>query len=110
MSSSNLYFLIIFPILVILKSFSFVELVLNKIPISDHMRFYIKKIKKKILKVISHGEDYQILFTANKNKRNLIKKISGETHTKVSIVGIIKKKSLRDNLKIFKYPGYIHKF
>ena len=86
------------------------DIIVNKIPISNYLHTYLKKIKKDMLKFISNGDDYQILFTACKNKKSLIKKISRATHTKVSLVGIIKKKSVNDSLKIFKYPGYIHKF
>ena len=69
------------------------NIALNSIPISNYLYIYLKKVKTNLLKFISRGDDYQILFTANKNKRNLIKKISRETHTKVSIVGTIKKKN-----------------
>ena len=86
------------------------DIALNKIPISKYLLSYLKKNKKNIFKFISKGDDYQILFTANTNKRNLIKKISKNTHTKVSIVGIIKKKTVKNKLKIINYPGYMHSF
>ena len=49
------------------------EIFVNKIPISRNLNSYIIQNKKTKLKFISNGDDYQILFTANKSKRNLIK-------------------------------------
>ncbi len=89
----------------------------NKIPISSYLNSYLIRTKKNKLNFISNGDDYQILFTANKKMRNLIKKISKSTSTKVSIVGIVKNKSISKNTKLtekkFKFPkklGYIHNF
>ena len=89
----------------------------NDIPVSPYLNTYLKKSKVNKLNFISNGDDYQILFTANKSKRNLIKKISMDTSTKVSIVGIIKKKSISKTIKLingkFRLPkklGYIHNF
>ena len=57
------------------------------------------------------------MFTANKKKRNLIKKISKAISTKISRVGIIKNKSISKTIKSIekgiKLPrklGYIHNF
>ena len=89
----------------------------NKIPISSYLNSYLIRTKKNKLNFISNGDDYQILFTASKKMRHLIKKISKSTSTKVSIVGIIKNKSISKNSKSteekFKFPkklGYIHNF
>jgi len=89
----------------------------NKIPISSYLNSYLIRTKKNKLNFISNGDDYQILFTANKKMRHLIKKISKSTSTKVSIVGIVKNKSISNNTKSteekFKFPkklGYIHNF
>ena len=89
----------------------------NKIPISSYLNSYLIRTKKNKLNFISNGDDYQILFTASKKKRHLIKKISKSTSTKVSIVGIVKNKSISKNTKSieekFKFPkklGYIHNF
>ena len=89
----------------------------NKIPISSYLNSYLIRTKKNKLNFISNGDDYQILFTANKKMRHLIKKISTSTSTKVSIVGIVKNKSISKNTKSidekFKLPkklGYIHNF
>ena len=85
--------------------------------VSNYLNSYIIRTNKNILNYISNGDDYQILFTANKKKRNLIKKISKATSTKVSIVGIIKNKAIYKNeessnekIKFPKKLGYIHNF
>jgi len=89
----------------------------NKIPISSFLNSYIIRTKKNKLHFISNGDDYQILFTASKKMRHLIKKISKSTSTKVEIVGIVKNKSVFRNGKSteekFKFPkklGYMHNF
>ena len=89
----------------------------NKIPISSYLNSYLIRTKKNKLNFISNGDDYQILFTASKKKRHLIKKISKSTSTKVSIVGIVKNKPISKNTistdEKFKFPkklGYIHNF
>ena len=89
----------------------------NKIPISNFLNSYLIRTKKNKLNFISNGDDYQILFTASKKMRHLIKKISKSTSTKASIVGIVKNKSISNNTKSteekFKFPkklGYIHNF
>ena len=89
----------------------------NKIPISGYLSSYLIKKKKNKLNFISNGDDYQILFTASKKMRLLIKKISKSTSTRVSIVGIVKNRSTSKNAKSaeekFKFPkklGYIHNF
>ena len=43
------------------------EIDLNKIPISKNLKLYLKKNKKKI-QYLFNGDDYQILFTAQKNR------------------------------------------
>jgi thiamine-monophosphate kinase len=93
------------------------KIFMNIIPISSYLNSYLIRTKKNKLNFISNGDDYQILFTANKKMRNLIKKISKSTSTKVSIVGIVKNKSISKNTKStekkFKFPkklGYIHNF
>ena len=93
------------------------KIFMNKIPISSYLNSYLIRTKKNKLNFISNGDDYQILFTASKKMRHLIKKISKSTSTKVSIVGIVKNKSISKNTKSsgekFKFPvklGYIHNF
>ena len=89
----------------------------NKIPISSYLNSYLIRAEKNKLNFVSNGDDYQILFTASKKMRNLIKKISKSTSTKVSIVGTVNNKSISKNAKStekkFKFPkklGYIHNF
>ena len=93
------------------------EIFINKIPISRYLNSYLIKTKKNKLNFISNGDDYQILFTASKEMRSLIKKISKTTSTKVSLVGIVKNKpiskSIKSTIKKIKLPkklGYIHNF
>ena len=52
------------------------QLFFDKIPVSKNLKsvHYFKEFNKK--KLISKGDDYQILFTANSKHRNLITKIS----------------------------------
>ena len=93
------------------------KLYLGQIPISNNLKKVI--IMKKLSKIdyISKGDDYQILFTASKNKRRIIKKISSNYRIKLTLIGSIKsfsKKSfiIDDKSKIItlKNKGYIHKF
>jgi thiamine-monophosphate kinase len=93
------------------------KIFMNKIPISTFLNSYLVRRKKNKLNIISNGDDYQILFTANKKMRHLIKKISKSTSTKVSIVGIVKNKFISKNRKStekkFKFPkklGYTYNF
>ncbi len=87
------------------------------IPISRYLKKIIKKNKKCILKFVSKGDDYQILFTANKKHRKNIKNLSRRINLKISLIGEItnqKKdyKIFKDNklLKTSNYKGYFHKF
>ena len=92
----------------LIKSFNLsYDLDLNKVPISNNLRNYIKKNNKKKKSLISNGDDYQILFTAKKNKRNLIKRIAKKTNTLVTKIGVVKRPNIK---KAFKNQGYLHKF
>jgi len=93
------------------------KLYLKDIPISKNLKkvLDIKKLSK--IEYISKGDDYQVLFTASKNKRGIIKKIASNSGVKLTKIGIIqsyvKKSSIIDdkNVKItLKNKGYIHKF
>ena len=66
---------------------------------------------------VSKGDDYQILFTASKNKRGIIQKISSDYRIRLTKIGSIQslrqKSSIVDhkNKKItLKNKGYLHKF
>ena len=65
------------------------KLFLNNIPISN----YLKKIliEKKIAKskVVSNGDDYQILFTVDPKKSRIIERLAKKTNTKITKIGFI---------------------
>ena len=83
------------------------DLDLNKIPISINLAKYLKNNNKKKKSFVSNGDDYQILFTAKKNKSNLIKRIAKKTNTLITKIGVIKKQNIK---KTIKNQGYLHKF
>tara|TARA_B100000902_G_scaffold372213_1_gene399007 strand:+ start:4639 stop:5598 length:960 start_codon:yes stop_codon:yes gene_type:complete len=89
----------------------------DKIPISPQLNSLIKIKKLKKINLISSGDDYQVLFTANKNKSRIIAKTSQNTGIKITKIGKIisnKKKSMIINEKgeqiLLKNRGYIHQF
>ena len=93
------------------------EIDFNKIPISKNLENYLKKYKKLRIEYLFNGDDYQILFTAPKKYRSLIKSISVRMNQKLTIIGKInnsfKKNSVKLNnkpLNISKFKGYSHKF
>ena len=93
------------------------EINVNKIPISKNLEFYLKKYKKLKTQYLFNGDDYQILFTASKKKRLLIKSVGKKMNQKFTIIGKInngyKKSSMKlDNkpLNLSKFKGYSHKF
>ena len=93
------------------------KLFFDKIPVSKNLNSVInlKNLLKKNL--ISKGDDYQILFTANVKHRNLIGKISSLKKLKITRIGKIlnsnNKSSIIDRnsrqIKI-NYKGYFHTF
>jgi thiamine-monophosphate kinase len=93
------------------------KLFLQNIPISKNLKktLDLKKLSK--INYISNGDDYQILFTASKNKMRIIKKIASNCRVKLTKIGTIqshvKKSSIIDdkNRQItLKNKGYFHKF
>ena len=93
------------------------EINVNKIPISKNLEFYLKKYKKLKTQYLFNGDDYQILFTASKKKRLLIKSVGKKMNQKFTIIGKInkgyKKNSIKlDNkpLNLSKFKGYSHNF
>ena len=93
------------------------EINVNKIPISKNLEFYLKKYKKLKTQYLFNGDDYQILFTASKKKRLLIKSVGKKINQKFTIIGKInngyKKNTIKlDNkpLNLSKFKGYSHKF
>ena len=93
------------------------EIHLDKVPISKQMAILIKKHRFQKIKMISNGDDYQILFTANKNKSRIITAASKKLNLKITKIGRIlpsshessiidqKGRFLRVNNK-----GYVHRF
>ena len=98
------------------QKFSY-RLLLKNIPISNNLKKLInlKKYEKKSL--ISNGDDYQILFTANSSKSRIISKISKSSGIKISKIGKICSSTLKSavidekgNKIVFKSKGYYHRF
>ena len=93
------------------------KLELKKIPISLKLKRIIDLKKLSKIKYISNGDDYQILFTASKNKRRIVEKISSDYGIKLTQIGSIekfyKKSSVFDGNKRpinIKNKGYFHNF
>jgi thiamine-monophosphate kinase len=90
---------------------------LKKVPISNNLMKVLNLKKLSKINYISNGDDYQILFTASKNKRRIIKRISSNYRIKLTKIGSIqnsnKKSSIYDGEKSiigFKNKGYFHQF
>ena len=89
----------------------------DKIPISKYLSLLVKNQKLKKSKVISKGDDYQVLFTASASKSRIIKRTSNILGIKITKIGKIisdKKKSSMIDQKgkqiLVKNKGYIHQF
>jgi len=95
-------------------SFSLSE---KKIPISNNLKKIIKIKALKKIKLVSKGDDYQILFTASKDKSRIIAQTSKNLGIKISKIGKIcsnKKRSVIIDKKskeiVLKNKGYVHQF
>ena len=95
-------------------SFSLSE---KKIPISNNLQKIIKIKTLKKIKLVSNGDDYQILFTASKDKSRIIDQTSLDLGIKISKIGEIcsnKKRSVIIDEKgkeiVLKNKGYVHQF
>ena len=93
------------------------KLFLKDIPISNNLKKILDLKKLSKINYISNGDDYQVLFTASKNKMRIIKKIASNCRVKLTKIGSIQsyveKSSIIDgkNLQIsLKNKGYFHKF
>ena len=89
----------------------------EKIPISKYLLELITKHKFRKSKLISNGDDYQILFTASANKSRIIQKTSKILGVKITKIGEIisgnNKSSIFDRKGkqiLIKNKGYIHQF
>jgi len=93
------------------------KLFLRDIPISNNLKKILDFKKLPKINYVSNGDDYQVLFTASKNKMRIIKKIASNCKVKLTKIGSIqsniKKSSIVDvkNVQIsLKNKGYFHKF
>jgi len=90
---------------------------IKKIPISKSLTKLITRFKLKKIENISNGDDYQILFTAHKNKSRIIRMISKRLRIKITKIGEILTSSRKSviidekgkNIRL-KNKGYIHQF
>ena len=89
----------------------------KKIPISNNLQKIIKMKTMKKIKLVSNGDDYQILFTASKDKSRIIAQTSKNLGIKISKIGEIcsnKKRSVIIDEKgreiELKNKGYVHQF
>ena len=89
----------------------------KKIPVSKKLNNLIKNHKLNKINLISKGDDYQVLFTADTNKHRIIQNASKTTGIKITKIGKIV--SGKDRSLIFdekgkqiqaKSKGYIHQF
>ena len=93
------------------------KLFLNDIPISNNLKYVLDLKKLPKINFVSNGDDYQVLFTASKNKMRIIKKIASNCSVKLTKIGSIQshveKSSIIDgkNIEItLKNKGYFHNF
>ena len=92
-------------------------LYLDKIPISKNLEKLIKLKRLKKSDIISRGDDYQILFTANSSKNKIIEKVAKSLGIKISKIGKISSKTAKSMLVdkngneiTIKKKGYFHTF
>ena len=92
-------------------------LYLDKIPISKNLEKLIKLKRLKKSDIISRGDDYQILFTANSSKNKIIEKVAKSLGIKISKIGKISSKNTKSMLVdkngneiTIKKKGYFHTF
>ena len=93
------------------------KLFLEDIPISNNLKKILDLKNLPKVNYVSKGDDYQILFTASKNKARIIKKIASYCRVKITKIGSIQsyvnKSSIVDDKKQqinLKNKGYFHKF
>ena len=98
------------------QKFSY-KLDLKNIPISNNLKKVLELKKLSKIKYISNGDDYQVLFTAPKSSRGIIKRISSNCRIKLTKIGLIQsvgKKSLivddKNKQISLKKTGYLHNF
>ncbi len=89
----------------------------KKIPISKPLNQLIQNKKMKKINIISNGDDYQVLFTADSKKSRIIRAISRSTGIKISKIGKIISGKNRSQIIdekgrqiVPKHNGYLHQF
>jgi len=93
------------------------QLFLDDIPISNNLKKILDLKKLSKINYVSKGDDYQVLFTASKDKMRIIKKIAINCRVKLTKIGYIqsyvKKSTIVDakNVQIsIKNKGFFHNF
>ena len=93
------------------------KIFLEDIPISNNLKKILDLKKLSKIDCISNGDDYQVLFTASKNKSRIIKKIASNCRVKLTKIGSIQshdeKSSIIVDKKVqftLKNKGYFHNF
>jgi thiamine-monophosphate kinase len=93
------------------------KIFLNDIPISRNLKKILDSKNLPKINYVSKGDDYQVLFTASKDKMRIIKKIASNCRVKLTKIGSIqsytKKPSIVNakNVQIsLKNKGYYHNF
>ena len=93
------------------------EIDIDKIPVSNNLKIYLKENKKNKIKFLFNGDDYQTLFTASSKKRMLIKSLSKKINQKVTLIGKIIQYDKKNSIKMANKPinltnfkGYSHNF
>ena len=93
------------------------KIFLEDIPISNNLKKILDLKNLSKINHISNGDDYQVLFTASKTKRGIIKRISSDNGIKLTKIGLIQRdsdKSLivdhKNNEISLKNKGYFHRF
>ena len=93
------------------------KIFLEDIPISNNFKKILDLKNLSKINHISNGDDYQVLFTASKNKMRIIKKIASNFRVKLTKIGTIQsyveKSSIIDDKHLqitLKNKGYFHKF
>ncbi len=89
----------------------------NKVPISKNLTKLILEKKLQKSKLISNGDDYQILFTASPNKSRIIKNVSRKKGVKLTKIGKIISGNVKSSIIdekgkqiVIKSTGYTHQF
>ena len=93
------------------------KLFLKDIPISNNLKNILNLKNLSKINYVSNGDDYQVLFTASRNKRRIIKEISSNYKIKLTKIGSIESNDKKSyivndkNVQIsLKNKGYFHNF